>query len=178
MGRGLNYDAVGATRPDARSWPPTPSAYRRYERSTRIGHGSVHWEYARAAILRWGVKTRSGFTVAPATDGGSDVMVLENAEYTLIAHFGPFRINEPVRVVAVLNEIDRSGFAYGTVRGHPVSGEEAFIVHRSEDGAVWLTLRSLTRPAPGVWRVVFPVLLIAQRYYRRRYAKALMQRNR
>jgi uncharacterized protein (UPF0548 family) len=78
-----------------------------------------------------------------------------------------------VRVVAVVDWPTRCGFAYGTLDGHPVSGEEAFIVHRGGDGEVWLTLRSLTRPSRDGWRWVFPVLLVAQRYYRRRYRRAL-----
>ncbi|MEH3078354.1 MAG: DUF1990 family protein [Quadrisphaera sp.] len=84
-------------------------------------------------------------------------------------------MREPVRVVAVVDTDDRRGFAYGTLRGHPVSGEEAFVVHRDPEGRVHLTLRSLTRPAPsGPWRLVFPALLVAQRVYRRRYQQALV----
>jgi len=56
---------------------------------------------------------------------------------------------------------------------HPVSGEEAFIVHRTPDGEVWLTLRSLTRASRGRWWWAFPVLLVAQKYYRRRDRLAL-----
>ena len=65
------------------------------------------------------------------------------------------------------------GFAYGTLDGHPVSGEEAFVLHRGSDGDVRLTLRSLTRPGRGAWRMIFPLALIAQRWYRWRYARAL-----
>lgn len=36
-----------------------------------------------------------------------------------------------------------------------------------------LALRSLTRPGGGAWRAVFPILLVAQRWYRRRYRRAL-----
>jgi uncharacterized protein (UPF0548 family) len=56
-----------------------------------------------------------------------------------------------------------------------VSGEEAFVVHRdTEQGPVMLTIRSLTRPAQGgVWRYLFPVLLIAQQLFRRRYLSSL-----
>lgn len=64
----------------------------------------------------------------------------------LVASLGPFRLREPVRVVAVGDEPARRGFAYGTRDGHPVAGEEAFTVHRSPDGEVWFTLRSITRP--------------------------------
>lgn len=74
--------------------------------------------------------------------------VVEGSVYQITASWGPFAVHEPVQVVAVVDDPDRCGFAYGTSWGHPVSGEEAFIVHRSPDGAVILTLRSLTRPAP------------------------------
>ncbi|TVY00241.1 DUF1990 family protein [Mycolicibacterium porcinum] len=78
------------------------------------------------------------------------------------------------QVVAIVDGEDRCGFAYGTKRGHPVCGEEAFVVHRDGSGTVSMTLRSPTRPAPeGDWRVLFPELLIAQRYFRRRYLRAL-----
>lgn len=115
-----------------------------------------------------GIKTRSGFTVS-----GRDGAVRLGAAHELTAHLRPLRVREPVRVVAVVEEPQRCGFVYGTRVGHPVSGEEAFVVSRDDDGSVRLTLRSLTRPASGPWRAAFPVLLVAQRGYRRRYATAL-----
>ena len=125
-------------------------------------------------LLDWGVKTRSGFVVHPVT--GSTSRVQTGEDYLLTAHIGPFRVHEPIRVVTVVEEPDRCGFAYGTMQGHPVSGEEAFIVHRTPEGAVWLTLRSLTQPAAGRWRLAFPAILVAQRWYRRRYRRALLSR--
>ena len=118
--------------------------------------------------MSWGVKTRSGFTVDPATT------VRQGADHWLVARLGPLRIREPARVVGVVERPDRVGFAYGTLSGHPVSGEEAFVVHRSADGTVWLTLRSLTRSGRGWWRLAFPAVLVAQRWYRRRYLRALL----
>lgn len=90
-----------------------------------------------------------------------------------MASLGRVSVREPVRVIAVVEEPTRCGYSYGTLDGHPVSGEEALIVHRTPDGAVWLTLRSLTRPGRGGWRLAFPALLVAQRWYRRRYVRAL-----
>ncbi|MCY1145547.1 DUF1990 family protein, partial [Actinoplanes sp. Pm04-4] len=115
-----------------------------------------------AGVLDWQVKTRSGFVMEAV--GGDD--------FRVTAKVGPVKVVEPVRVVEVVDESRRRGFAYGTLVGHPVSGEEAFIAHRSADGRVWLTIRSLTRPARGAWRWVFPVLLVAQRIYRRRYLRS------
>jgi uncharacterized protein (UPF0548 family) len=167
--RELSYTPVGSTSLADERWTP-PTGFRPYERTVRIGQGQAFWAAATAALVQWGVKTRSGFDVKPAA-GGRRVRL--GADYWLVARFGPLAVREPARVVAVVEEPDRCGFAYGTLTGHPVTGEEAFVVHRSPDGAVWLTLRSLTRSSPGRWRALFPLILIAQRWYRFRYLRAL-----
>jgi len=160
------YPDVGATTPAERAWSP-PDGYRGFEKTIAIGRGDEHWAWASEQVLRWGIKTRSGFHVKP---GGR---VVEGDEHRLVALVGPMLITEPVVVVAVVDEPDRAGFAYGTLPGHPVSGEEAFVVHRDDDDTVNLTLRSLTRPGRGRWRMAFPGILVAQRVYRRRYLRAL-----
>jgi uncharacterized protein (UPF0548 family) len=174
MTRDLNYAQVGATRPGEQTWSEEPSGYRRYERTVRIGRGSAQWKIVTSDVLAWEVKARSGFTVKPMA--GKNVRVQLGTDYVLSAAFGPFSLREPVRVVATVDEVDRCGFAYGTLEGHPVSGEEAFIVYQDADAVIWLTLRSLTRPARGRWRLAFPVILVAQRWYRWRYRRALLCR--
>ncbi|MGW8888567.1 DUF1990 family protein [Streptomyces sp. NPDC055749] len=170
----LTYAPAGATCPGEGRWVTEVAGHRRYERTVVIGHGDRDWRAASEAVLRWGVKRRSGFRVTPL--GGAGERVAEGGEYRITAGWGPFVVHEPVLVVAVVDTPDRCGFAYGTLPGHPVSGEEAFVVSRSPDGRVSLTLRSLTSRAPrGVWRRAFPVLLVAQRVYRRRYLRALRQ---
>jgi uncharacterized protein (UPF0548 family) len=79
----------------------------------------------------------------------------------------------PVRVIYVVDEPTRKGFAYGTLRGHPESGEEAWILHHAEDGSVWLTIRAFSRPASAKWWLVYPVLRIAQGRFTRQYERAL-----
>jgi uncharacterized protein (UPF0548 family) len=164
--------AAGATCPAEETWPRKPSGFRAFERVVCIGHGDEHWRLATAAVMQWGVKTRSGFDVRSVS--GADLRASEGRDFTLVASIGPVRVREPVRVVSVVDLPDRCGFAYGTLPGHPVTGEEAFIVHRRHDGSVWFTLRSLTRPGRRLWRLAFPVTLVAQRWYRRRYVRALL----
>jgi uncharacterized protein (UPF0548 family) len=166
----LTGPPAGSTRPAEAGWDPPPG-WRGYQRTVVTGSGAAHWAVVSAEVLEWGVKTRSGFAVEPAAGQGRRVTV--GAEPQLVVPVGPFTVREPVRVVDVVTAPDRCGFAYGTLPGHPVSGEEAFVVHRAPDGTVSLTLRSLTRSAPGPWRPVFPALLVAQRWYRRRYLRVL-----
>lgn len=155
------------TSPELRDWPSSDRGYRRSEVSAVVGSGDAVWERAARDVLRWRVKTASGFAVdstGPVSQGDRVVVTARLLKVTVV---------EPVEVVAVIKELDRVGFAYRTLLGHPVSGEEAFIVHRQGE-EVRLTVRSLTRAAPQQpWRVLYPLLRIAQRIARRRYLRSL-----
>jgi uncharacterized protein (UPF0548 family) len=155
------------THPADAVWGETDHVFRRWEKTVVIGASVAVWEWATGEVLRWGVKTRSGFSVPSAE------AVAVGDRPVIVAHPFGMSIREPVEVVDVVAARDRVGFAYRTRLGHPVSGEEAFIVHRDGD-VVLLTIRSLTRPAERVrWKLLYPVLLVAQRVARRRYTRAL-----
>ncbi|MGV8884897.1 MAG: DUF1990 family protein [Microbacteriaceae bacterium] len=87
--------------------------------------------------------------------------------------FGPLRVRAYARVVYVVDEPNRKGFAYGTLPGHPEKGEEAFIVEQQEDGSVWLRIRAFSRPAHLWWWPAYPVLRIMQEIFTRRYERSL-----
>jgi uncharacterized protein (UPF0548 family) len=171
--RTLTYEPVGMTLAND-GWRATlPYGFRGSERRARLGSSSV-WSFASTEVMRWGVKTRSGFAVESERPiGPSPAAVVSGARYWLIAHLGPLRIHEPVQVIAVVDEPDRKGFAYGTLTGHPVSGEEAFLVDREPDGSVYLTVRSLTQRPIGTWRAIHPLMPVAQYLYSRRYLRSL-----
>lgn len=161
------------THPELDHWPAVSGRYRRSEITQLLGVGEDLWERASRDVLLWAVKTRSGFRVegpARAVQAGERVAVT--------ARVLGVRIVEPVQVMSVIDDESRAGFAYRTLPGHPVDGEEAFIVHREGNGGtddrIWLTIRSLTRAAPrGRWRLAYPLLLLAQGVARRRYRRAL-----
>lgn len=150
------------------TWPPSGSTYRRAEDTVLLGTGDAVWKRASEAIVRWEVKTASGFSVdttAPVTPG---------QRLTVTAHLFGLAVKEPVEVVDVLDEPTRCGFSYRTLPGHPVDGEEAFFIHRHGED-VHLTIRSLTRASSAQpWRLIFPLLLVAQRMVRKRYLRALL----
>jgi uncharacterized protein (UPF0548 family) len=156
------------TNPELPTWRPgNDDRFRRSEVSALIGRGEAAWERAARDVLLWRVKTASGFmvdTTASVTPGG---------RVTVTARLLGVTVVEPVEVVGVVETSTRSGFSYRTLPGHPVDGEEAFIVHR-DGNDVYLTVRSLTRAAPQQpWRALHPLLRIAQKVARRRYLRAL-----
>lgn len=85
-----------------------------------------------------------------------------------------WRVGARARVVYVIDEPTVRGFAYGTLVGHPESGEEAFLVEQQEDGSVWFVVRAFSRGATRFYRLVGPVLRITQWVYTRRYLRALL----
>jgi uncharacterized protein (UPF0548 family) len=86
----------------------------------------------------------------------------------------PARI--PARVVYVIDEPDRKGFAYGTLPGHPERGEEAFVVERRSDDSVWLVIRAFSRPSNAFFWAAYPALRILQAIFTARYERALVGR--
>lgn len=155
------------THPELESWPPSERTYRRSVVSAVVGRGDIVWQRVGHDVLRWRVKTASGFAVdftRPATRGDRVDVTARLLGMTIV---------EPVEVMSVVEEPNRIGFAYRTLPGHPVSGEEAFIVHRRGE-EILLTIRSLTRAASQQpWRFLYPLLRIAQHVVRKRYLRAL-----
>ena len=152
-----NFDHGGITRTPPAAIPP---GYRLVERRTPLGSGDAVRDRALAIVLSWGVKTRAGFRVNPTTEA-----VQVGEEYTIT--LGPIR--EPVRV----EWLDAAGFGYATQHGHPLSGEEAFLVVQDSTGIVTFVNRSVSRPASLGWCLLSPFLRLAQAYFVRRYGRVL-----
>lgn len=104
-------------------------------------------------------------------DGTSFLVPGDTAKLTI--RFALVRVTAPVRVVYVIDEPTRRGFAYGTLAGHPESGEESFVVERTDDGSVWLEISSFSRPSTAWWRLLSLPLRVAQATYTRRYLRVL-----
>jgi len=121
----------------------------------------------------------NGEPIVPATASEGDEVVygadgtrlLAPGDTALLGIF--LGISFPVRVIYVVDEPRRRGFAYGTLPGHPEDGEEAWIIEHRDDDSVWITIRAFSRPANGWWWLVNPVLRVFQEYYTRRYLRAL-----
>ncbi|MFE2655560.1 MULTISPECIES: DUF1990 family protein [Brevibacterium] len=164
-------DSALLTRPHSPRWLDRPADHRTYEAASFVGHGRATFERCAEELLHWEVKTRSGFDIDPA-----GIRVAVGQEPTIRVRLGPFRLPEPSQVLAVIEAEDVRGFTYGTQPGHPITGEESFLLVRLPDDRVFLVLRSASRAGMGIWRLGEPLVRIAQVFYRRRYARALRRR--
>ena len=85
----------------------------------------------------------------------------------------PLAMRAPCRVVYVIDEPRRRGFAYGTLPGHPESGEEAFILDHRDDGTIAFNIIAFSRPASILAKLAGPIGRIVQDAMTRRYFRAL-----
>ena len=154
-GRPLTYAEVGATA------GRLPEGYHHVRLSSPIGTGRSRFEQAGAAVMRYGMLRGAGLRVAATTEVaevGTDVL----------GKLGPFAA--PCRVVYVLDEPNRRGFAYGSLPGHAVSGEEMFGVrYDPADESVHAEVVAFSRPATWWSQIGAPVTSVIQRVVTRRY---------
>ncbi|MEV6282673.1 DUF1990 domain-containing protein [Kribbella sp. NPDC051770] len=154
----FSYDAVGSTRFDQ-----TPDGYHRLDLRTRIGEGTKLFERAGDVVTTWQMHRAAGIRIwatdTPATIGTN-----------CLGRLGPIPI--PCRVVWTVADETQTGFAYGTLPGHPESGEESFLVTQEPDG-VWFTLRSYSHPATWYTKLAGPLSRTTQQIFARRYTKAV-----
>jgi uncharacterized protein (UPF0548 family) len=78
------------------------------------------------------------------------------------------------RVIYVIREERRIGFALGTLDDYPVTGEELFTVEWRADDTVWAVVRSVTAIGQGRnTRLLSPLIRFRQFMQLRQYARAL-----
>lgn len=152
----LTYPQIGATRDGG----PLPDGYRHVVRRERLGDGPDVFDRATAALRSWDMQRGAGLRV-PASTPPPAVGV------RLTATIAVLRI--PCQVVWVLDDDRRYGYGYGTLPGHPESGEEAFVVTWDDEDRVWLDIRAFSRPARWYTRLGGPMAHLAQDLATARY---------
>lgn len=145
----LTYDEIPTTRRITRSTEVDPDGFTALAR----------------ALLGWRVHRAAGQVVAEMGP------VAVGATVVVTPVLGPVGTPGPCRVVAVIDEPDRQGFAYGTLPGHPVIGHEQFAVTREPGGRVVFALTS-TSHLPGLARLVGPLATAGQQLVNTRYLAA------
>jgi uncharacterized protein (UPF0548 family) len=161
----LTYPEVGATQ------SLLPPGYDHLRKSATIGRGAAEFAAAAALLMTWDMHRRSGLTVE-----SSSPRVAVGDVVRLGLRVGPVMVLAPGRVVSVVDEPRRQGFAYGTLPGHPERGEESFVLSLLDDETIDFTLVAFSRPAVWWSRAGAPVSRWVQRRITARYLVALRHR--
>jgi uncharacterized protein (UPF0548 family) len=158
----LTYPEAGAT---AGLLPP---GYHHLHRTVVIGYGTQAFATAADALASWQVHVRAGLHVSASAATAELGSVLQ-----LSLGLGAIRVGAPCRVVYVIDEPGRRGFAYGTLPGHPERGEEAFVISRRRDATVIFTITAFSNPASPLAKVAGPLGRAIQNRITSRYLRAI-----
>ena len=199
--RATNYGAVGATAHfDFSRFPP--KGFEVVQRRARIGHGRSRFDAAVAALRTWKVQRLSGIEVdVVGTEDGtvyrpvgfSDGEAARPASIEPQQDFGPdgepflqpgdsvdqrirvagIQLHAPTRVIAVEEETSTHAVILGTLDGHPLAGEERFLIEIVEDETVFLHFRAIVRDAAWWARLGTPVAKALRTKYHDRYMDVL-----
>ena len=159
----FTYAEVGATGEDL-----LPVGYHLAEHRAVVGSGSAALERATAAVLGWRAQRAAGLRIRATGPAGTPGTVV-----VLTAGLPRFGYDIPCRVVWGSTEGQERGFSYGTLPGHPESGEERFTVRLTDDGDVVYTIRVFFRLASPAARLAGPVSLVLQRAATARYVAGI-----
>jgi uncharacterized protein (UPF0548 family) len=158
----FTYDEVGHTA------VTFPDGYHHLRRERGVGFGENNFRTMGEAVLRWRVQLGSGLTVA-----SPDERVAAGTVGMVGIGVGPARLHAPVRVAYVVDDVRRIGFAYGTLPGHPESGEELFCVEHRDDDSVVLVVAAFSHPQTIPARIAGPIGRLGQRLITARYLRSL-----
>lgn len=154
----LSYDEVGAT-----DSGELPSGYWLVHQADVVGHGQRSFSALAGALGRWDLQRGIGLSVC-----ASSPEVVPAATVVSALPIGPMSLLVPCRVVYLIARPGVRGFAYGTLAGHPLAGEERFTIELEEKDRVVLRILSFSRPA-GLARLSGRLTQAGQAAVNRRY---------
>jgi uncharacterized protein (UPF0548 family) len=157
-GAPLSYPLVGATA------GALPAGWDHDDAERVVGRGAADWDRVRAAIRAWAPFALSWVRLhrpdAPLAVG--EVVAFSSWQ------LGLWTLNV-CRIVAVVDEdgpVARFGFAYGTVAGHVVAGEERFLATwRRDTDEVTFGIRKFSQPNHPLVRLAGPLARQLQRRF-------------
>lgn len=152
----FSYREVGES---AGSLPP---GYDHDDNRVLLGTGGEVFASAQAALREWAIFPPDWTRIYPKP------APIRQGQVVLVG-FRLFRLwwINPCRIVYLVDEKDRFGFAYGTLSGHVETGEERFIIESDEGGQVWYRIRAFSRPSLNFVRLGYPLA----RYHQKRFVQ-------
>ncbi|MFC7752365.1 DUF1990 family protein [Tsukamurella soli] len=165
----FTYPDVGATAPGRR--PPAGWHVLRHDRV--VGRGPERFAQVREQVLSYVMQRGAGLDVEASTPRAAPGTSLR-LRFQGIGRLLPAL---PCRVVYVLDSPTVAGFAYGTLPGHPESGEELFAVELRSDGAVSASVYAFSRPGNRLVALGGPFARMLQNLFARRYLAAVTPRD-
>lgn len=162
--KAFSYPEVGATRAGF------PEGYRRVRQVVELGRGEAAFARGGHGLRRWQAHLRSGVVLRPPDPG-----VEEGLTVVLSVPVARLYTTVACRIVYLVDEPSRFGFAYGTLPHHVIEGEESFLVERDDTEVVRFRISAFVRPRGRLMGAVAPVVHLLDERLVRRYLRGLQR---
>ncbi|HSE17859.1 MAG TPA: DUF1990 domain-containing protein [Pyrinomonadaceae bacterium] len=152
----FTYPEVGATN------ATPPAGYTVDHNRIQLGSGEAVFRSAVDALKNWRQFDLGWVVIAPRgvpVEVGAIVAVKARA-------FGTWSLSA-TRVVYLIDETRRFGFAYGTLPDHVEKGEERFLIEWLPDDTVWYDILAFSRPQHPLVRLSAPLARRLQKQFAR-----------
>ena len=146
QGLPFSYAQVGATLTEA------PAGYTIDHNRVKLGEGEETYSRAISALRGWQHFDLGWLKIVPS---GTPISV-GNTVAVQAQTFGCWSLNA-CRIVYVIEEVKKFGFAYGTLPDHVECGEERFTLEWQPDDTVWYDIFAFSRPRHPLVRLARPL---------------------
>jgi len=127
-----------------------------------LGEGSLVFYKAKEAVQRWRM-----FDMPWVRLCWPDAPVKPGTTVAIVAGIFHVWMVNLCRVVYVIDEPRRYGFAYGTLPEHAVAGEERFIVEWRDDNSVWYEVLAFSHLNHWLVKLAHPIARRLQKKFKR-----------
>jgi uncharacterized protein (UPF0548 family) len=135
---------------------------------TTLGRGRAAFERACSALRRWRQFDLGWLTAAPA-----DAPIAPGTGVVVAARVWGVWATNVARIVYVVDEPRRFGFAYGTLPGHMAIGEERFLIDWDDADEVHFDVLAFSRPRHLLMKLGYPLVRRLQKRFGRESAAAM-----
>lgn len=153
----FTYPKVGATQSTA------PKHFDEDHNFIELGHGEQLWQGAKSLLNTWQHFPQPWTKVVDPNE-----RIKEGQTVAVLFRIFGIWFSNSARIVYIIDEPNRYGFAYGTLPGHIEMGEELFLLERDDRGGISYHIKAFSRPAHWLVRLGYPIA----RFFQARFVRA------
>ena len=160
----FSYKGVGTTR------TLLPGGCQMHRGQFLLGDGSHVFYKAREAARHWKM-----FDISWVRLCWPNAPIKPGSTVAILAGMPGVRMVNLCRIVYVIDEARRFGFAYGTLAEHAEAGEERFLIEWRADNSVWYEVLAFSHEKHPLAKLVYPLARQIQKKFRRDSGRAMQK---
>jgi uncharacterized protein (UPF0548 family) len=147
-----------------------PASYVVDRTRVRLGTGEDCFRRASKALRGWKQFDLGWLVAIP-----NDTPIRAGAVVAVKAYALGLWTLSSARIVYVVEEPRKLGFAYGTLPGHIERGEERFLIDWADDDSVWYDIVAFSKPQHLLTKLGYPLVRRLQKRFGRDSAAAMLR---